>query len=187
MNKFIANADLIEPQQINGSFTWSILGKRTAQSKIDRLLYSLCWQNKFLDHHVRRLQRNTSDHYHLTLESVSLKWGPCPFRFENWWLNNKTLNDNIDQWWNSARANGYPGYTIMRRLINLKYNIKSWNLNHFDKVKSYIHDINISISDIDKVEEAGNINEASLNHRIALNADLVSHTIDKARKWKQLC
>lgn len=124
-NKFIATADLIEPQQINGSYTWTNLGKRTAQSKIDRFLYTNNWQDKFLDHQVRRMQRSTSDHYPLALESASLKWGPSPFRFENRWLTDKSLNSNIEFWWNNASAIGHPGYIIMRRLISLKSNIKA--------------------------------------------------------------
>lgn len=60
-------------------------------------------------------------------------------------------------------------------------------MNHFDKVKSSIQDLNTAISDIDKEEESGNIDEASLKQRTALKADLASLTIDEARRWKQLC
>lgn len=72
-NAFIDNASLMEHSQSNGLYTWTNLCSQPTMSKIDRFLYADSWEQKFNCHYVKRLNRSTSDHYPLLLDSGSMQ------------------------------------------------------------------------------------------------------------------
>lgn len=98
-NSFIASADLIEPIQINGTYTWSNLRCSPVLTKLDRFLYTQNWEEKFQSHQVKQLSPKISNHFPILLEAKSLKWGPFPFKFDNRWLSDKRFIQSIQTKW----------------------------------------------------------------------------------------
>ncbi|KAE8645642.1 hypothetical protein Csa_020231 [Cucumis sativus] len=103
-------------------------------SRLDRFLYTPNWESIFEPHFSRLLLRETSDHFSITLESNSLKWGPSPFRFTNTFLKEVSFKQNFEHWWTNTAQAGHPGYSFMRRLKQLSQTIKSWSKSIKDSI-----------------------------------------------------
>lgn len=183
-NRFIENSTLLDPTMSNGLFTWSNGNGngRAAMSRIDRFLFTNDWQVKFNEHQSRRLPRVTSDHFPILLESSSLKWGPCPFRFENRWLGNKHFIRNIESWWEDSQTSGFPGYAFIKSLKSLANKCKSWNKLHQKQHQTQLIEITKEITNIDNLEEAGHLTDIDVAKRTALKSDLNDLAINETRK-----
>ena len=75
-NFFISGCDFYDPPISNAKYTWSNLRAQPILSRLDRFLYTPDWEIIFEQHFSRRLPRETSDHFPISLESNSIKWGP---------------------------------------------------------------------------------------------------------------
>ncbi|EXB94881.1 hypothetical protein L484_022988 [Morus notabilis] len=79
-------------------------------------------------------------------------WGPTPFRFENIWLEHKRFKKDLEVWWREETGQGWAGYKFMRKLKNMRGQLKIWNKEVFGDtrveklIKSKI------IAEIDRVE-----------------------------------
>lgn len=62
-----------------------------------------------------------------------LKWGPCPFKFDNRWLSSKDLAHSIQNKWETIDRIGYPGFTIMKALKEMDIICRTWNTQVFKK------------------------------------------------------
>ena len=80
--------DLIQDLQlidldINQQFTWI---RTNAASRIDRMLVTKEFAEKFQNLRVNCKNRMLSDHFPLVLSTAEIVWGPSPFRSLNCWL-----------------------------------------------------------------------------------------------------
>lgn len=94
---FIRDCDLIDPSLLSVSFTWSNFQKNLVCNRLDRLLFSLGWEESFPSVRQKVLPRVLCNHCPLVMESNPLKWGPTPFRFENMWLDDPSSKMNFKQ------------------------------------------------------------------------------------------
>jgi hypothetical protein len=63
----------------------------------------------------------------LVLQYDSLNWGPKPFRFNNFWLEDKKFKDMVATVWSGQNFSGWMGFILKERLKGLKVAIKDWN------------------------------------------------------------
>lgn len=186
-NSFIETANLSEPAHSNGVFTWSNLRSSPSMSKLDRFLHTEGWERKFKIHQVQRLNRIISDHYPILLLSDSLRWGPCPFKFDNRWLSHKYLNKEVELGWSYRQQQGHSGHVFMKNMKILSSKVKAWNIDTFKKEQNMMEEIVKNIAIIDDKENSQNITDIDLQQRIALKSDLLKLNLNEARKWSQLC
>lgn len=84
--KVVEELELVDLPMLNGSFSWTYGREDQVFTLINRFLVSKSWLETFKASRVVKLARLTSDHFPITLEIGSFRWGPMPFRFENMWL-----------------------------------------------------------------------------------------------------
>ena len=82
-NNFISDANLCDPPLQNANFTWSNNRESVIWCRLDRFLFSTGWEEVFLGNRQIALTRVTSDHCPVMMDTIKVKWGPCPFRLEN--------------------------------------------------------------------------------------------------------
>ena len=87
-NEWIAELEVDDIPCIGKSFTW-VRPNGTCKSKLDRVLVTDGWLDKWPDSFQCNLERNYSDHCPIIMKSKSIDWGPKPFKVFYAWLKNK--------------------------------------------------------------------------------------------------
>ncbi|GKA68868.1 RNA-directed DNA polymerase, eukaryota, reverse transcriptase zinc-binding domain protein [Tanacetum coccineum] len=120
-------------------------------SKLDRFLAS----NSFapilqkVSGHV--LDCHISDHRPILLTSMSVDFGPTPFKFYNSWLLDKNLHSSINDFWDSYISVNCmnPIVSFKNKMKALKIVIKDWSLNRKDTQTREKEDLIKKINDFD--------------------------------------
>ena len=125
-NSFLLEVELLDLDPLGRRYTWVHSNGRT-MSRIDRALVSeewiTCWGNTSL----WVLPRSISDHCLLVLRSGDLDWGPKPFRFNNYWLENRKFKKGVEEVWRSYRGDGWMGVILKNKLKRLKEELRVWS------------------------------------------------------------
>lgn len=82
-NNFIENCGLFDLPLVGGKFTWA---NSRASMRIDRVLVSEAWIERFWNPKQVRGSRVTWNHWPLMLTNGRLNCGLVPSHFENMWL-----------------------------------------------------------------------------------------------------
>ncbi|KAL4191825.1 hypothetical protein AMTRI_Chr06g190990 [Amborella trichopoda] len=98
---FISRNELLEIPLQGNRFTWSNHSSQPSLSKLDRLLLSSNWEEQFPGTHALAIPKPTSDHCPILLDTLAVRRGLKPFRFELAWLEENSLSTLIPTWWNS--------------------------------------------------------------------------------------
>ncbi|KAK9951573.1 hypothetical protein M0R45_007011 [Rubus argutus] len=114
-NNFITDTNLYDTALQNAEFTWSNNRKNAIWYRLDRFLFSTGWEDDFPDVRQIALPRVTSDHSPVLLDTIKVKWGPTPFRFENLWLEHHSFKDDFKKWWREEIVFGWDGFKFMRK------------------------------------------------------------------------
>ncbi|KAK9938260.1 hypothetical protein M0R45_015010 [Rubus argutus] len=126
-NNFITDANLCDPPLQNANFTWSNNRERVIWCRLDRFLFLLGGRRVFPGNRQIALTRVTYDHCPVMTDTIKVKWGPSPFRFENMWLEHPSFKDNFKRWWSEENFHGWTGFTFMQKLRSLKEKVKVWS------------------------------------------------------------
>jgi hypothetical protein len=133
-NTFLDDLGLIDLPLLGRCFTW-FHPNGIAMSRLDRILISPAWFDAWGTPKVWVLSRDVTDHCPLVLRYSSYDWGPKPFRFNNFWLNNNEFKELINQTWGEQRFVGWMGFVLKERLKGLKGVVKEWNGRKFGRVE----------------------------------------------------
>jgi hypothetical protein len=95
-DSFLVDLELVDMSLVWRSFSW-FHPNGVAMSRLDRVLLSNGWFNKWPNPFVRVLARDVSDHCPLVVRYNSSDWGPKAFRFNNFWLHHKSFKDLVVQ------------------------------------------------------------------------------------------
>ncbi|KAK2659186.1 hypothetical protein Ddye_005719 [Dipteronia dyeriana] len=90
-NSFLNEAKLVDIPLIGMTITWTKSRERTAWARLDQFLFSpefLAWYPSLVQ---KGLGRSVSDHNAICIGESKVNWGPIPFLFFNWWLEEKGL------------------------------------------------------------------------------------------------
>lgn len=83
---FISAQSLIDPHLNGATFTWSNKQEDPLMSRLDRFMFSSCWEDQYDMVRQLAIPNMTSDHCPILLNYEEYKHGPSPFRFEFMWL-----------------------------------------------------------------------------------------------------
>jgi hypothetical protein len=129
---FIQELEMVDMPLLGRQFTWFHPNEVT-MSRLDRVLLSVDWLSLSGSPAVWVVERDVSDHCPLILRYSIVDWGPKPFRFNNYWLNNKQFKDLVVDTWNSQHFNGWMGFVLKERLKELKGVIRNWSKEVYGK------------------------------------------------------
>lgn len=80
------------------TFTWSNHKHCPTMSRLDRFLVSDDWVARYSKVCQLALPKPCSDHCPILLDSKCESWGPRPFGFELFWLENKQRSGGVWMW-----------------------------------------------------------------------------------------
>ncbi|WJX66218.1 hypothetical protein P8452_50797 [Trifolium repens] len=160
-NIFIDNSSLIDLPLLGRKFTW-MQPNGICMSRLDRVLVSHNWNDLWGNVSLWGLKRDVSDHCPLIVKYDGHDWGPKPFRFNNFWLNNKAFPKLVEEAWNSFQVCGSKGFVLKEKLKLLKGTIRQWNKDIYGNVDHKIEKITEDIETLElKCENVG-LEEAEL-------------------------
>ncbi|KAK3210475.1 hypothetical protein Dsin_015181 [Dipteronia sinensis] len=125
-NSFVLQANGVNLPLHRTSFTWSNNRKSQAWARLDRFLLSpaiLLWFPNMIQ---RSLPRCLSDHNPVIIREEIVDWGPSPFRFLNWWLEEKDMMKESIKWWSECKAVGSQGFVLFSKAKASKISLKRW-------------------------------------------------------------
>jgi len=99
-NGWIDDLEVVEAPWLGRKFTW-FRPNRASRSKLDRFLLSPEWLGKWPASTKITLPRNFSDHCQILLRSISVDWGPKPFRILDCWLLDNFFKETVHNCWTS--------------------------------------------------------------------------------------
>ncbi|MCI08477.1 transposon TX1 putative protein, partial [Trifolium medium] len=143
---FLTNMDLIDLPVLGRKFTW-VHPNGISMSRIDRVLVSNDWLSFVVNPALWVLPCTVSDHCPLVVRSNVVDWGPRPFRFNNYWLENKDFTKVVENYWMNNNLTGWMAYVLKEKLKGLKATIKTWHRYTYgvldDKILKLISEINV--------------------------------------------
>lgn len=151
-NKFLQDTNLRDPNLLNADFTWSNLREEAVCCKLDRFFYSSDWEELFPYARQKALARVTSDHCPIELDTTKLRWGPCPFRFDNSWLNHPHLKEKFKEWWKQEEFQGWEGFKLMKKLKFIKEKVKLWSKEEFGDLEKTKEELEAKLKGLDLEE-----------------------------------
>ncbi|XP_068497843.1 uncharacterized protein [Phaseolus vulgaris] len=117
-NNFIDANSLFDLPIVGKTFTW-FKSNGSARSRLDRVLVSEEWMEKWPICKQYVQLRKVSDHYAIVVNSVDKDWGPKPFRSIDAWLMEKGFREMVKE-----------------KLKCLKGDLKVWNRDVFDNIQT---------------------------------------------------
>jgi len=110
-NCFINEVELEDLNVLGRRFTWYHPNGRS-MSIIDRMLIS---DERFYvwgDNTLWVLPRDVSDHCPLVLKNGGWDWGPKPFCFNNFWLQNRNFKGVVEEGWRNQTVGGWMSFVL---------------------------------------------------------------------------
>ena len=98
INNFIDANSLFDLPIVGKTFTW-FKSNGSARSRLDRVLVSEEWMEKWPICKQYVQLRKVSDHYAIVVNSVDKDWGPKPFRSIDAWLMEKGFREMVKDKW----------------------------------------------------------------------------------------
>ncbi|KAK2444918.1 hypothetical protein QL285_015908 [Trifolium repens] len=168
---FLVELDLIDLPLVGRCFTW-FHPNGIAMSRLDRLLVSSAWCDVWGDPVVRVLERDVADHCPLVINYNSESWGPKPFCFNNFWLQNKDFRGVVTNAWASCVVDGWMSFILKERLKHLKGVIKEWSAVTFGEAENKKKVLIKGISELDLKSEVAGLEEVEVVERKRLFEEL---------------
>ncbi|MCH87331.1 endonuclease/exonuclease/phosphatase family protein [Trifolium medium] len=116
---FIEELELVDLPLIGRHFTWYQSSGR-AMSRIDRMLISDEWAIWRGNGSLWALPRDVSDHCPLLLRYLQEDWGPKPFRFNNFWLENKKFVKLVEAFLGKPKSGRVDGFCLEGKVERAK-------------------------------------------------------------------
>ena len=165
--------ELLEVEDIplnNRKFTWFRSGGHS-KSRIDRVVVSQGWLEKWPNSAQYILKRSVSDHCPVLLKYEEVNWGARPFRFLNYWLEDGNFIEVIKEKWAELNVDGWGSFVLKEKLRSLKGEIKEWKKDDIGEVRKGINKALEEINRIDELDDAVGVGEAEISKRKELMAE----------------
>jgi hypothetical protein len=136
-NAIIEHLNLREIALTGRQFTWASRRDVPTYEKLDRVLASITWEQKFPLVTVRALSRSDSDHTPILIDSgVKAHLGnKSKFSFELYWLRQEVFFDLIVKEWNSVLTGPDPMENWLNKLRHIRRFLKGWARIKVENIK----------------------------------------------------
>jgi len=166
-NNFVDSNLLLELPIVGKKYTW-FKANGTAKSRIDRVLVSEEWLQKWpmCKQYVQR--REVSDHCALMIKCVEKDWGPKPFRSIDAWLLETGFLGMVEEKWRSYEGQGCALKVLKNKLKLLKADLKIWNKDVFGNMHAAKQSLLQDMENMDNQDDQGCLEENQKNLRLDL-------------------
>jgi len=163
---------------INQQFTWM---RDNAASRLDRIMVTSEFIEKFQNMTVKCKERVLSDHFPLVLSTSEISWGPSPFRTLDGWLEEPKFMQIFQEEWIQLASMPFE-----QKIKAMKRPLRRWNKEVFGFVDDKITVIQSELSKLDAKEQGQPPIPADIYRRKALQAQMWLWIARKERFWKQM-
>ena len=119
------------------------------------------------------------------LDSVRVRTGPAPFRFELMWLKYEGLKDLLKGWWQNLQFYGSFSFILSAKLKALKGILKAWNRDVFGKVETNKEAALRRVTFWDDCEKVRVLAREETEERVKARADFKSWALMEEISWRQ--
>ncbi|KAL4181499.1 hypothetical protein AMTRI_Chr12g237630 [Amborella trichopoda] len=184
---FISRNELLDVPLQGSKFTWSNHSSNPTLSKLDRLLTSVDWDEKFPKTTSLALPKPASSHSPILLDTNAIPRGPCPFRFELHWLQDSNLLPLVQSWWTSfaSQVSGRAEFKLQTKIQLVKSALKSWSKSspaNFSLIKASLLKI---LKNLDDVEETRPLDPSELSLKTKTKLDYLATIKTEETDWYQ--
>ena len=170
-NNFIESMELLDVPLIGAKYTW-YKENGSAKSRIDRILVSIEWLEKWPDSKQYIKGRQVSDHCVLVLKSVTIDWGPKPFKTLDIWKSDPTFKEVVKQSWDTYIGKGNPMIILKEKLKKLKFDLKVWNKEVFEIIGLKKQNLLLQLDEMDRKDDESNLEDDDKVRRMKLLSEL---------------
>lgn len=164
-NEMINKLRLVDLPFERRKFTW-YKDNGTSCGRLDRFLLSNEWLAKWPNITQVGLKRKVLDHADLLLEEEVKDWGPKPFKFLSWCLNEKGFKEMVEEEWKNYKVEGWSGFIIKEKLKHVKEKkIKIWHKEHFGNLDNRVENAAALVQELDKKLEEVRLEETDVVER----------------------
>jgi hypothetical protein len=151
-NTIIHDSLLIDLPICSRLFTW-YKGDGVSMSRLDRLLLSNKWCEKWPNGFQIAYQRGLYDHVPLMLHVDDANWGPRPLRMLKCWSDYLGYADFVREKWGSFVYHGWGEFVLKQKLKMMKASLKEWHNQHFQNLDGRMSEVKNKISLLDSKTE----------------------------------
>jgi hypothetical protein len=186
-NAIIENLDLREIILSGRQFTWANRRENPTFEKLDRVLASVDWEQKFPLVSVRALTRCGSDHTPLLIDSghQAHLGNYSKFTFELSWLREEGFFDMIKKEWNSTAEVESPMQRWQNKIRHLRRFLHGWVKNLSGKYKKEKERLMSIIDELDIKAEAYPLTGSEKEKLKDANDRISKLRRDEETKWVQ--
>jgi len=163
-NSFLVEVELLDLFPLGRDYTWYHPNGRV-MNHIDRALVLEGWISCWGSTSLWVLPRSISDHCPLILKSSDLDWGQKPFRFNNYWLENRKFKKLVEEAWRGQRGEGWMGVVLKNKLKGLKEVIREWSRKEYGDVTSKVDNLMVEIAELDVIGERGSLSGVEVERK----------------------
>jgi hypothetical protein len=131
-NAIIESLDLRELALSGRQFTWANRKEVQTFEKLDRVLASVSWEQKFPLVSVRALTRTGSDHTPLFIDAgeQAHRGNKAHFSFELSWLKHDGFHEMVEKEWTKISYGGSPMAVWQNKIRHMRNFLRGWAKNH---------------------------------------------------------
>ncbi|KAK3231468.1 hypothetical protein Dsin_003349 [Dipteronia sinensis] len=181
----VSDVDLVVDLPLRGGdFTWSNNRVGGSWARLDRFLVSHIILSWFTDLTQTKLPRTVSDHCPIILGVTTVNWGPKPFRFDNIWLEDKDLMEEVRKEWVDSKQGGTSSRKLLSKMGSARSKIKSWVVS---KVKDRLTTKSLEdrLAKIDDRATSHGWSDMLRNERLEVVTELWKTIRREEQQWRQ--
>jgi exonuclease III len=186
-NAIIEHLDLREIALSGRQYTWANRRESPTFEKLDRVLASVAWEQKFPLVTVRALTRTGSDHAPILIDSgIKAHLGNRPrFSFELHWLRHDGFYDMIVREWQSVTTGSAPMDRWLNKLRHIRRFLKGWAKNLSGQYKKEKERLLSIIDELDLKAESIRLSEQERDALRTANDKMAKLRREEEAKWAQ--
>ena len=185
-NTVIESLDLKEIIVMSGrQFTWAGPGDNPIFEKLDRVLVSTDWEDKFPLSTVEPRDRDISDHTPLILNTGASTHHSVqrPFKFERGWLIRDGFYDMVVSVWQSETSGRTPLERWQNKIRRLRQHLRGWAKHTAGTYRKEKKKLLALLEELDKKAEITSLSDQEVNFKHYLKERLVLLLREEEIKW----
>jgi len=169
-NNFIEKNELVDIPMMGRKFTL-YKPKGLINSRIDCILVSREWLDKWPNSKHLILDISVSDHCALVLKTDNTNWGPKPFRSLDIWQKDGRFMESVSVKWGSYKVQGSEIFIFKEKLKLLKADLKIRIREVFGNIDQMGEDLQKKIQKLDAKDDEDDLDEEGWEDRKWLLAE----------------
>jgi len=168
-------------------FTWANYAEIPTYEKLDRILVTTEWEQKFPLATVQALTREISDHTPLLLDvgEPSHRGNARNFKFELGWLTRDGFFDLVKEVWESENRGRTPLERWQSKIRRLRRFLRGWARNLVSQNKKHKLDLMDKIDILDRKAETNLLSSQEIELRYHLKGQLTKLLREEEIYWLQ--